>query len=150
MELDPVDNGHVVNRRFGLPPPSEEKVYEKISAMSGKKMLDSITLKLVMREQYETMYDICNHDNSSPLALVEMHKKERIVPYGRYNHLVNMFCLYEIREMTGLTLTEFFELTRVEVEHLLDLAAERSRIKAVKNSQTDAAIRNLNNRLGTG
>lgn len=147
MALDPVDNGHIVNRSFGLPPPSKEKVYEKVSAMSGKKTLDSITLKLILREQYETMYDVYDHTNSSPLALVEMHKKERVIPYGRYSHLVNMYCLYEIREMTGLTLTEFFDLTRVEVEHILDLAAERSRVKAVKNSQTDADIRNLNRRL---
>ena len=145
MQLDTSDDqGHVLYRRFGRrgsdEPPFPDAADELAKLRTAA--LDSITLRLALREQYETIYDVCDHNapDLSPLALVEMHKKERIMPYGRYDYLARMFFLYEIKDAFGYNFSEFLELTRVEVEHLMEVASSR---KSRRDKLSTTLERNL-------
>lgn len=101
--------------------------------------MDSITSKLVLREHYETYYQIYNHDEFyvPPLSLVTMHPKERYLPYSRRRRLMENYTLYGIHELYGLNIREFLEQPRCDVELLLELAMEHKRRKDVRNMRED-------------
>ena len=107
--------------------------------------IDSISLKLILGEMYETMYGIHNHDavdegRYNPLALVSVHPKERIRPYDLTSRIIYRFALWNIKEHFGLSLTEFLNLTRDQTETLFEMAQHFGQ----KNAEpTDAAIRAL-------
>lgn len=153
MELQTDDNqGHVLYRRFGRSDPAAPPFADAAHELAKIRIaaLDSITLQLALREQYETIYEVCDHNavGLSPLALVEMHKKERYLPYSRYDYLARMFFLYEIKEAFGYNFSEFLELSRVQVEHLMEIASSRKSRRDSITSNLDRNLRQAAKELG--
>lgn len=148
MHLDSSQQGHILYREFGrtLSPnhPSFKNPVAEFAKVR-KAAIDSITLTIALREQYETAFDIYDHNRSdaSLLALVEMHQKERILPYGRYDYLVRMYTLYEIGETFRLSLNEFLDLPRHRVEHLLSVSAERKLKRDKITAGVEAQLKQL-------
>lgn len=100
-----------------------QPVEESLKLFDGVS-LEPINLRLALQEQYETYYGIYNHDDphAPPLSIVTFHDKERHLPYTRYRRLVSNYIRYGIREIFGLSLTEFLQLPRAEIELLLEEA----------------------------
>lgn len=148
MQLDSSQQGHVLYREFGRildpsSPPFKNPVEE--FAKVRRAAIDSITLQMALREQYETIYEIYNHNASdvAMLALVEMHKKERVLPYCRYDYVVRMYVLYEIKDTFGMSLEEFFDQPRHRVEHLFAVSAERKLRRDKVSTSLEAQLKTL-------
>jgi hypothetical protein len=90
---------------------------------------DSISAKLVLQEEYETMYGIYNHDdpyNQRPLALVGMQPKEDVSRYSKLYRTIRRYSFHEIHSKFGLSLTEFLDLPHDIVELLFEISAEQA------------------------
>lgn len=92
---------------------------------------DSISLKLVLQEEYETIYGICNHDdvNKNPLALVSMHPKENVASRSKLYNTIRRYDFHEIYQKFGVSLPEFLGLPHEYVELLFQMSAEKAKEK---------------------
>lgn len=104
---------------------------------------DGISTKLVLQEEYETMYGIYNHDdpyNRRPLALVGMQPKEDISRYSKLYRTIRRYALHEIHAKFGLSLTEFLDLPHDIVELLFEISTEKAQ---KEQPNIDAAVKAL-------
>lgn len=89
--------------------------------MLDKGLKDGIAVQVLLRETYDKLYHIFDHDQPSakdrPLALVALHEKERYVPHTRLHKLMERFVRYKVKERSGLSWTEFISQPRDIVEH---------------------------------
>lgn len=95
--------------------------------MRAKEKVDPYTSQMLLREAYDIDFGIWNHNDearSSPLALIKMYPKEDPVSYGRRYQLIRRYGIYQIKEHFGLTISEFLQETRENVDLYLRLAAE--------------------------
>lgn len=114
--------------KFGLDridsPGPVQQLLEKVTVG-----IDSYSVQLILRESYETMYRIFNHDGveakARPLALVAMHPKEDSTSFSRLHRTIQRYDKQGIKDMFGLSLTEFLNLPRDYVELLFRLAVEK-------------------------
>ncbi len=142
--MDEDEFGHILYKGFGANPVdllTGQRYIKSPTAEVAKlsnKPQDSITLKLLLLEHYETHYKIFNHDAPvvPPLSLVSMHDKERYDPFNRERKLTENYMLYKIRDAFGYSLSEFLELPRAKVEALMEIAANESRKAASRESAT--------------
>lgn len=85
------------------------------------KMLSSDT-QLAMRERYETVFGIFNHDqpNVHPLALVTLRPAENSSKGGAFQRRVKDFMAFDVLKYTGLSLKELMEYPREKVEIIIE------------------------------
>ncbi len=107
--------------------------------------IDSIPLQMALREHYETFFGIYNHDgdNVPLMATVLTHDKEKFLPYSRFTQMTRKYLDYGIKELLGLTLDQFLDRPRAEVEMLLDIAADHKRKKARAEESQSAALNEI-------
>lgn len=100
---------------------------------------------MALREHYETFFGIYDHDgeNVPLMATVLSHDKEKFLPYSRFTQMSRKYIDYGIKELWGLTLDEFLDRPRAEVEMLLDIAADQKRKKAHAENMHNAAIKEI-------
>lgn len=107
--------------------------------------IDSYSVQLVLRESYEMMYRIFNHDGleakGRPLALVAMHPKEDATTFSRLHRTIQRYEKQGIKDMFGLSLTDFLNLPRDYVELLFRLAVEKMQ---AENPKIEQVARQLN------
>lgn len=111
--------------------------------------MDSLTAKLLLRESYETIYGIFDHERFSdqrPLALVAMHPKENASSHSRLYNTVQRFYNSDIYSATGLSLTDFLNLPREYVELLFAMHTKRALSRTPSINQTIRDIEKLEGR----
>ena len=76
-----------------------------------------------MRERYETVYGLLNHDAPQvhPLALVTMHPAENSSKGGLFEQRLKDYMAYNVLKYTGMSLKELLEYPR---ERVLAIIAE--------------------------
>lgn len=72
---------------------------------------------------YDYYYGICDHfNNASPLSTVAFKKAEDYYGDSTFTRLVKTYVNYNINTIFGLSLDKFMNLTRCEIEVLLEIA----------------------------
>lgn len=93
---------------------------------------------LVLRERYETMFKIYDHDHPSaadrPLASIAMHWAENNSAGSLLYERIEQFEERKIYQRFGVSLAEFLELPRDVCSHLMEVAGKR-----IKEESTVAA-----------
>lgn len=96
--------------------------------MLGKspKTLSSRT-KLAMREKYETIFNIFNHDapNVHSLALMTMQPSENSSKGGGFERRLKEYMAFDVLKYTGLSIKELMSYTRERVEIILEECRQR-------------------------
>ena len=105
---------------------------------------DSYTAQLVLRERYETLHGIFNHDDpvlakKHPLALVEAHPKEDSFSYSMVNHYLNRFRDYGIFKEWGYTFTTFMDLPMPYIQKIFAIEQRRA-AQRVKEQEKHARM----------
>jgi hypothetical protein len=105
---------------------------------------------MLMRERYETVYGIHNHDAEvsngnpyRPLALVAMHECEDSSTGSVLYERIELFAIREVPKYFGLSLKEFLEFPTDYCLHILEVCMRR------QTKDSNAAQQALNN-LGVG
>lgn len=127
-EFDQDDpNGHVLFESFGAPQENVETEIDEL--LESMPEVDSISAKMLLREAYETTYEIYNHnlDNSHPWAMVMAHPKEDMSTYGAIYRTILSYRVRDVYKRYGLNLTEFLDLPREYVEFLLEVSANETK-----------------------
>lgn len=105
---------------------------EILSLMEEKANLDGFTSAMLLREAYETDFEICDHrlpENQGPMSLVKLNPKEDMRSYSRMYETLRRYVKYDIRELFGYTPDQFLELPREYVEFFFRLAVEKMESK---------------------
>ncbi|MDU7870031.1 MAG: hypothetical protein E7J78_23305 [Pantoea sp.] len=122
-----------------------------------RKDLDSINTQILLREQYDEVFQIAKHgDPMRPLSLVAKHPKEDLSNRDSTARMMRRFGALKIRDLFGISWPEFIRQSRAEVEQMFEVAehlvlAENSRHDALLNAQKNAQrenerdIQNLHN-----
>lgn len=93
--------------------------------------LDSITAQMVLREAYETIYEIFNHDYSQhPWDLVLHRQKEEVNQYDPMNKMIRRYRLKDVHGRYGLNLVEFLEFPRYMVKDIFKACDEIARVES--------------------
>lgn len=132
---------------FGLALDDKEGPLEELIAKVGK--IDSYTAQLLLRETYETMYRIFDHDNPRltkhrPFGIVAQHPKEDVTNYSLLYRTIYRYSQYDIYQQFGLNVDEFLELPHELTELLFKIAMEKA---AKGTTQTNAEIARLEKSL---
>ena len=119
---------HVLHYRFGYEFLEQPGVVERMLAKTNKGFGDSYTTQLTLREEYQTVYGIYDHDNdnSRPLAAVAMLPKENVYTNDPLDEMLERYRLHRINEKFGLSLTEFLDLPRERVQRIFEICAKES------------------------
>lgn len=92
--------------------------------------LDSYTTQLLLREAYETLYQIFDHEAEQaalrPLAHVAMHPKEDETNYSRLYQTIRRYHKQKLKDLTGLNITQFLDQPRELVELWFQISLEDS------------------------
>lgn len=93
---------------------------------SAKTVLSSAQTELGLRELYETMYGIYDHDRPDarmrPLALVALHPKENTSSYSPLYRRIDRFKRLRMYELFGMPLDRFLAMPTEYVEYCFRLA----------------------------
>lgn len=94
---------------------------------SGKITLTSIESQLLLREAYDNHFRIATHENPArPMSLVAKQMKETIGPYSRQARLYRRFASLNVGQLFNISITEFMNLPREQVEAMFEIAEEKS------------------------
>lgn len=108
-------------------------------ALNTRTSLRGYKLDIVLRELYETTYDLTDLDNDlEPLAIIKYNDaKEGLWELGPRATLMREFSIYNVKEHFGLSWLEFIQLQRHECSFMIDhLRKEEARIRAMaKNAE---------------
>lgn len=109
-----------------IPPPIQEMLN------TLKEGIDSVSLKLMLQESYETVFGIFDHNNElalkhRPLALVAMHPKENPSHYSKMYRTIRRYHKLNIYGTFGMALDRFLEMPHEYVELLFDIASMSAR-----------------------
>lgn len=108
---------------------------------ADRKDLDSIGTQILLREQYDKVFQIAEHnDPLRPLSLVAKHAKEDLTHRDTTTRMMRRFGALKIRDLFGISWPEFIQQTRADVERMFEVAehlvlAENSRHDALINAQ---------------
>jgi hypothetical protein len=95
-------------------------------------------------ELYEEKYGIANHsDPQRPLSSIAYHPTEDIYTDSAFEKHVEKFAYLEVYKKTGLSLTEFLSLSRVEIKQIYRALERKTKMEL---SETDRQIRELENK----
>lgn len=113
------------------------------------KGMDSYTAQLLLRESYEQIYGLFNHDAPEatlrPLAVVAMHPKEDVANYSKLYRIMQRYVDHGIRELTGMNFQEFLQQPHELVERWFNIAFEKAKRETPK---VDALTRQLAKGVG--
>lgn len=93
--------------------------------MSQGPMRPVIT-QMVTRKAYHQDRGICTHQTEDPLDLVRLHPKENIIEGGPRRTWQRKYANYRIKDVWGLSVLEFFELTFDEARFYVEYAESKS------------------------
>lgn len=110
--------------RFGYP--QLEQRTEVDWLLENVKHIDSLSAQLLLREAYESSYEIAEHhlENAHPWDLVLSRHKEDYERYGTLYRTVHLFRLREVAKRFGYNLTEYLNLPRefvALIDHICQL-----------------------------
>ena len=117
---------HVCDPRFGEDVGIDAEL-ERLMGIAPK--LCSTDAQLLMRDRYETMHGIYNHEvgNPHPFALVLKHWNEDNVLGGPLHERINQYVDHQILRHFGLSLDEFLDKPTYMCDLLLQMASDRNR-----------------------
>lgn len=118
---------HVLHPRFGLSLIGERTVIDDL--LARVKDVGSISAQILLREAYETIYRIYDHDApdpSRPLAMVAMHEKENVTEHGALYNAMRRYAASDIARRFNLTPGEFFSYPREITALLFNIVAKES------------------------
>jgi len=152
-DVDPHDpGGHVLQGRFGLnqighPGPAERLLQE----VGDGKIKNGYELQMLLMINYDLNYGIFNHDDDNlndlqPLALVQMHEKEKVEPHTMLYRMMMRFGKYKVSQHTGMSWPEFVQQPRDVCEHWFNVCKELE-TKQGPSAATDKAVRDLTAQL---
>ncbi len=106
---------------------------------------------MLLRMNYDQYYGLFNHDDDflatqHPLALVEMHEKEKVEPHTALYKLMERFVDYKVAEYTGMDFPTFIQQPRDVCDHWLKICKEKQ-AKAPKGIDSKT-VRDLERQLG--
>lgn len=98
----------------------------------------SSDVRLMLQEQYETLFDIYDHKrvDANPLALVMVHPAENVSSGGAIELRIEEFVNSDVTKYTGMSLMEFFNCPREYCDLILKAARKRQ-------AKESAAMNNL-------
>ena len=113
-------------------------------ALNTRTSLRGYQLDIVLRELYETTYELTDLDNEmEPLAIIKQNDiKEGLWELGPRAILMREYHIYRVHEHFGLSWLEFIQLPRHECNFMIDhLRREEARIRAMAK-QTETTLDN--------
>lgn len=125
--------------------------------LSQVEKLDSISVKILLLELYETMYQIFDHENipaspmnpeveARPLTLVAMHAKEDWRGYSGMYRTMAKFVTLNMAKHTGMGLDAFMKLPRDVVDYLFDVATQHADREGKATASVMQAIEQADNK----
>lgn len=98
----------------------------------------SSTTTLIGNELYDTTYGIHNHDLDDPTevyANVQMHWAEDCTSTSELYKAINSFIEFQVTKLTGLSLSQYFELPRHMCVKIIESckAAMRKEVKVTED-----------------
>lgn len=85
-----------------------------------------VVTQLVTRKAYQQDRGICTHQTNDPLDLVRLHPKENIIEGGPRRTWQRKYANYRIKEVWGVNVLEFFELTFDEARFYVEYAQSKT------------------------
>lgn len=139
------------HRSFGEDEEGEDQVFDNAlqDLIERAPKLVSTDAQLLLRDRYETSYNIFNHaapgpmGGHHPLALVLQHWNEDTVTDGPLRERVEQYLDHQILKHFGLSLEEFLDNPSYKCNLLLKIAAER-------NAKDDRVTSDIINDLDSG
>lgn len=104
--------------------------------------------QIVLRDRYEQMYGIFNHDflgDKKPLALVAKHPAEDVFTHSRAYNTIKRFIEYDVGGTLNCSLNEFLDLPREYTRLIMEIIVER---RARRNQSATDMERNLKREFG--
>lgn len=99
----------------------------------------STDAQLLMMEQYETLFGICDHTIERvdhPFAVVEMHPAEDNFEYSLLRERMEQFAFHRVNEAFGLSWLEYLQLPCYEAAEIMQIAA----LKRTKDEKTQSDL----------
>lgn len=105
--------------------------------------LDSVSRDIMLRKLYETTYGIHNHyaPGQSPLALSAARQKEEVYLYSKKAEDYRRFMDLGMAALTGLSLTEFFDLPAPDIEFLFAEAEIQNKLEGASAAKLEAKLK---------
>ena len=116
-----------------------------LGALKTAPPLVSTDTQLLLMEQYEKTYKICDHDMyglTRPLALIAMHPSEDTSTNSALHDMIDKFADLNVYKYFGLSFDKFLELPSETVNKVLEVCAKRNK---VEGAITNDMLRNLEN-----
>lgn len=113
-------------------------VKQLMSALKStdKKTLTSIESQLLLRELYDTNFQISAHNHPHrPMSLVGLQPKETYGPYSRQYRLYRRFAALKINDLFGISIHEFLQQPREMVELMFTVAEDKSAVDDKNNTE---------------
>lgn len=108
---------------------------------TGTRSLDSVDSQLLLRELYDQSFEISQHSEAlRPLSVVAMQPKEMIGPYSRRNRVYKRFASLRVGELFNLSIDQFLQHPRDEVELMFQIAEDKSVIEDRNNAAVNKAM----------
>lgn len=94
-----------------------------------------VVTEMVTRKAYQQDRGICTHQTNDPLDLVRLHPKEDIVEGGPRRTWQRKYANYRIKDVWGISVLDFFELTFDEARFYVEYAQSASVQEGISANQ---------------
>lgn len=112
----------MLRQHFGLDVKgATEGIQELLNTIDS---VDSITAQMILRENYETIYKIHDHDKSTPMALVLCNPVENTEVMSALHLRIRRYHLHNIHSISGQDLISFLNNPKHINDLLFDIAVE--------------------------
>lgn len=117
-------SNHVLRPKFGLQYDDINPELQRLMRKLDK--VDNLTTKLILRENYETAFNVFNHDEykDSPMALVTAHPKENVTELSALYNRIRRYHLHGIKEISGQSIDSFLGNPKHINDLLFEMAAQ--------------------------
>lgn len=98
-----------------------------------KTLQNGFDLPIVLREAYESMYGICDHETvgrTKPLSLVAYHPRENVNRYNSLYSFIERFAESGIGGLFNISLIEALQLPRDIYQRMIEVAIRSPRESA--------------------
>jgi hypothetical protein len=130
----------------------QQVVNDELAKLFERKtpLTDNIEVQLYLDEAYQTTYGIHNHNlhASSPFDLVGFHPVEDIWSSSLKRSYIRRFRLNSVGKHFNISILEFFKLTKVEADELLDQAVEANKATSRTADSIEAQLSKELNKMG--
>jgi hypothetical protein len=113
--------------------------------------LVSTDAQLLLRDRYETNFQIYNHNEKSgdhPFSLIMMNWNEDSITGGSLHERMNNYIDYDIQKYYGLSFKEFIDQPTYVITMQLEIAEARIRKDEPLNNAARQALQSLNDKGG--